>query len=493
LKKLGINPVIYEINTCVWLEELSRELNTHITLSNIPDKKWDELARLNFQAIWLMGVWQRSPEGIRISFNDSRNVTAFRKALPDFQDSDNIGSPYCVKDYSVDPMFGGNAGLATARGKLAERNMSLILDFVPNHLAFDHPWIIEHPDFLIHGTEEDLVTDPVTYKKAGSQILACGKDPYYPAWEDVVQLNAFNQGLRQAAAGTLNGIASMCDGVRCDMAMLLLNNVFHKTWGDRAGDIPDKEYWKQVIETVKKENPEFCFIAESYWDMEYILQQNGFDFCYDKRLYDRLKGNDVNLIRQHLGADIKYQTHLVRFIENHDEPRVLSVFNLEKKKAAALIIMSVPGAKLIHEGQLEGRRVHLPVFLRRRPSEEPNILLKNFYSNLMEVTGSVELHGGDWFLCHVGGWEDNQSCRNILAWYWKYENKICLAAINFCEHPSQGFVFLPQCRLSGHSWRLVDLFSQEHYIRPGDEMEVRGLYVGLEPWGFHFFQMFKMI
>jgi hypothetical protein len=493
LKKLAINPVIYEINTCIWLEELSRELNTHITLSNIPDKKWDEIARLNFHAVWLMGVWKRSPEGVRISGRDIRNISAFKQALPDFQESDNTGSPYCVKDYSVDPMFGGNAGLSTARHKLAERNISLILDFVPNHLAFDHPWVTDHPDFFIHGSEDDIVADPVTFKRTGSHILACGKDPYYPAWEDVLQLNAFSIGLRQFAVKTLTGIASMCDGVRCDMAMLLLNDVFQKTWGIKAGERPEEEYWSFIIESIKKENPGFTFIAEAYWDMEYILQQNGFDFCYDKRLYDRLKGNDVNLIRQHLSADIKYQAHLVRFIENHDEPRVLSVFNLEKKKAAAIIIMSVPGAKLIHEGQLEGRRIHLPVFLRRRPYEEPNILLKNFYANLLDITGSVELHGGDWFLCPVSGWDDNQSCRNILAWYWKYENKICLAAINFCAYPSQGFVYLRQSELAGHSWRLVDLFTQEHYIRAGDEMEGKGLYVGLEPWGFHFFQMFRII
>lgn len=492
LKKLGKNPVIYEINTAVWLEELSREQDAHISLADVPDNKWDELTRLNVNAVWLMGVWLRSPEGIRISGSNAGNITSFRNALPDFKNADNIGSPYCIKDYSVDPRFGGNDGLAAAREKLAKRNISLILDFVPNHLAFDHHWIDRQPELFIHGTEEDLVNDPVTYKRAGNHILACGKDPYYPAWEDVAQLNAFSPGLRTAALITLSGIAGMCDGVRCDMAMLFLNDVFHKTWGKKAGDPPEQEYWKPLIGDVKKDFPGFCFIAEAYWDTEFVLQQNGFDFCYDKRLYDRVKGSDANLIRQHLHADIKYQNHLVRFIENHDEARAASVFNPDKEKAAALICLTLPGARLLHEGQLDGRRVHVPVFLGRRTKEEGSESLRNFYINLLEIIALTEFHEGDWSLCPVGGWEDNQSCRNILGWSWKFENKICLAAINFCENPSQGFVYLPQLKLSGFSWRLVDMFSQEHYIRTGDELEVRGLYVGLESWGFHFFQIFRM-
>jgi hypothetical protein len=205
-----------------------------------------------------------------------------------------------------------------------------------------------------------------------------------------------------------------------------------------------------------------------------------------------VKSSDANFIRQHLHADIKYQNHLVRFIENHDEARAASVFNPAKEKAAALVCLTLPGARLLHEGQLDGRRVHLPVFLRRRPKENGDESLRIFYINLLEIIALTEFHEGDWSLCPVGGWEDNQSCRNILAWFWKFENRICLAAINFCKNPSQGFMYLPQLKLSGHSWRLVDMFSQEHYIRPGDELEVRGLYVGLESWGFHFFQMFRM-
>ncbi len=487
------NPVIYEINTLVWLGEISRECQSEITLANVPDYKWDELNRLKIDAVWFMGVWERSPECIRISNADAGNLSDFHRALPDFSPEDNTGSPYCIKNYSVDPSLGGNNGLAIAREKLAERNIGLILDFVPNHLAFDHPWLSSHPGFFISGSEDDLARDPVTFKLTGQGIFACGKDPYYPAWEDVVQVNAFSLDLRLEVIETLKEIAGLCDGIRCDMAMLMLNDVFVQTWGSLAGTVPADEYWKLVIGEVKKEFPDFIFIAEVYWDMEYILQQNGFDFCYDKRLYDRLKAENAEAVRHHLLADSAYQSKLIRFIENHDEERAVSVFRPDKEKAAAIISLTLPGAKLIHEGQLEGRTVRLPVFLRRRPQETSNAFIRNFYETILEITAMEELHKGEWSLCPVSGWDDNQSCRNILAWYWKFGEKACLIAINYCPKPSQGFVFMPAFELGGKAWRLVDLFTQDHYIRMGDELKVSGLYVGLDAWGFHFFQMFSMV
>ena len=295
------------------------------------------------------------------------------------------------------------------------------------------------------------------------------------------------------ACSIVKHIAGMCDGVRCDMAMLMMNEVFIRTWGALAGEQPANEYWEVLIREVKSEYPGFIFIAEVYWDMEFLLQQTGFDFCYDKRLYDRLKGEDADSIRNHLQAEMKFQSKLIRFIENHDEERAVSVFRSEKEKAAALVCLSLPGAKLIHEGQLSGRSVRLPVFLRRRPAEPLNLQLWNFYENLLEVIALPALHQGKWSLCPLSGWDDNQSCRHLLAWSWKFEGTLILVAVNYYYKPSQGFVYLPDSNLSGHSWRLVDLFTQDHFIRNGDEIAVSGLYVGLEPWGFHFFQMYRMV
>ena len=168
---------------------------------------------------------------------------------------------------------------------------------------------------------------------------------------------------------TISEIAEQCDGIRCDMAMLLLNNVFERTWGARAGEKPVNDYWTAIIPAIKEKHREFKFIAEAYWDLEWELQQQGFDYCYDKKLYDRMEHGDPESVRQHLLADFCYQQKMVRFIENHDEPRAAGSFSSGKGRAAAVAILTLMGAKLLHEGQFEGRKVRLPVFLGRRPDE----------------------------------------------------------------------------------------------------------------------------
>ncbi len=207
----------------------------------------------------------------------------------------------------------------------------------------------------------------IAYITIGKRVFACGRDPFFPAWPDVLQLNAFQPGLRQAVVDTISSIAGQCDGIRCDMAMLLLNSVFERTWGQRAGQQPATEYWADVIPTIKKVHPDFLFIAEAYWDLEYTLQQQGFNFCYDKRLYDRLEHESAESVRLHLCADPEYQEKLLRFIENHDEPRAAATFLPAKERAAAVTTSTLPGARLFHEGQFEGRKIRVPVFLGRRP------------------------------------------------------------------------------------------------------------------------------
>ena len=210
---------------------------------------------------------------------------------------------------------------------------------------------------------------PSEFLAVGDNVIARGRDPYFPPWPDVAQLNAFAPALRRAAIETLVDIGSLADGVRCDMAMLMLNDVFGRTWGERAGPMPDTEYWTDVISAVRAVHPDMLFVAEAYWDLEWQLQQLGFDYCYDKRLYDRLLHEPPAGVRGHLDADIDYQQHLLRFTENHDEPRAAGELAPAALRAAAVTVATLPGATLWHEGQFDGWRVHVPVLLGRRPPE----------------------------------------------------------------------------------------------------------------------------
>ncbi len=479
-------PNVYEINSWVWVSELGQKHGKNITLSSVPASEWDAIASYGFDAVWLMGVWERSPAGIAIANQTERLLADFRRALPDFCSGDNVGSPYCIRSYVVDRHLGGPQGLAIARRELLRRGMRLILDFVPNHVAPDHPWVAEHPEYFIRGNAQDLKNDPSSFLQSGNTVFACGRDPYFPAWPDVLQLNVFEPGLRRAAIETVSVIAEQCDGIRCDMAMLLLNDVFERTWGARAGPRLTTEYWADVTCSVKNRFPGFLFIAEAYWDLEWELQQKGLDFCYDKRLYDRLEHSNAESIRLHLCADVTYQDKLLRFIENHDEPRAAATFPAAKERAAALTVATLTGTKLFHEGQLEGRKVRLPVFLGRRPDESVSEELHAFYTKLLQAINRPVFRQGHWSLCERTGWPDNASFQNLVAWTWQRDDERYLIIVNLSDCHVQARV---QVRWAGGgAWRLIDLLSDTTYDRIGDEMEAPGLYVELGPWNYYFFQ-----
>lgn len=482
-------PVLYEINTFVWLFELSRKYGRKITFSSVPAVEWDAIAAHGFDAVWFMGVWERSPAGIAVANKNRNLLDDFRRALPDFRLEDNVGSPYCIRRYVVDDHFGGADALALARRELAKRGMNLVLDFVCNHVAPDHPWVRQHPEYFIHGTADDARNDPSSFMEAGGRVYACGRDPYFPAWPDVLQLNAFDGGLRRAVIETISDIAQQCDGIRCDMAMLMMNAIFERTWGSRAGARPATEYWVDAISAIKSNHSGFLFIAEAYWDLEWELQQQGFDFCYDKKLYDRMEHSTAEDIRLHLCADLAYQSKLLRFIENHDEPRAAATFAPAKERVFALTIGTLPGARLFHDGQFEGRKVRLPVFLGRRPDEPEVTDVEDFYTKLLAAINRPIFREGEWILCNRTGWPDNRSFQNLVAWSWISKDERILIVANLSDFPAQALVQIPWKDAASRKWHLKDVFSSTIYERDGNEMLSPGLYVELSPWNYHFFQV----
>ena len=444
-------------------------------------------SRAGWTRFWLMGVWGRSPAGLALANANAELQASFAETLPDLRHADVIGSPYCVRRYVVDAGFGGPDAMAVARAALAARGARLILDYVPNHVAPDHPWVASRPELFVRGNADDIKADPAGWMAAAGQVLAHGRDPYFPPWPDVVQLDAFSPALRAATADVLADIAGQCDGIRCDMAMLMTNQVFARTWGGRTGPPPDAEFWPSVLGALRARHPETVLIAEAYWDMEWVLQQQGFNFCYDKRLYDRIIGQDASAVRDHLRADLSYQSRLVRFLENHDEPRVAGCLPGEPERAAAVAVATLPGATLWHEGQFEGRRVRPPVFLSRRPDEPPDVELAGWYRRLLAAVAGHQVRAGAWRLLQASGWPDNQSCRNLAAWSWAGDGDgdRHLVVVNLSGQPAQARIPLDWPDLRGRSWRLTDILVPSVFKRDGGELASPGLFVDLGPWQFH--------
>lgn len=485
-------PVIYEINTKLWLNDLSVKEKHQVTLGSVPDDELKRIADLKFDGVWLMGIWERSPGARKVALEDPALQNAYKNALPDYTTEDVVASPYAVFRYEIDSGLGGGQGLASFRQRMEKLGLRIILDFVPNHTAVDHPRGSEHPDRFVQAGPAELQKQPQNYFTAyadGKQrIFAHGRDPYFPSWADTAQLDYRHAETRQAMAEVLEKIATLCDGVRCDMAMLVMHDVFLRTWGGEF-DEAAAEFWPAAIRQVKEHHPDFLLMAEIYWDLEFKAQQQGFDYVYDKRLYDRLRGGDAGQVRAHLQASMEYQSHLARFIENHDEQRAASVFGPRSEMAAA-VTFAAPGLRLIHEGQIEGRRIKTPVQLGRRRSEDVRPEAVKFYQKLLGALADPVFHDGDWRLLDIReAWPGNGSYRNFISYQWTQKGKWRLLAANLGGQQAQCYVTLDIPELAGSSWELQDLLREIRYERNGDDLLQHGLYLDMPGYQYHLFSV----
>jgi hypothetical protein len=476
------------VNTRVRLSELSAVLGRPATLDDVPDTELDRLAADGFDLVWFLGVWQTGEAARRVSASNEGWRAEYHRVFPDFRESDVCGSCFAIRGYRVHADFGGDAALARLRGRLRQRGLRLILDFVPNHMAPDHPWVAEHPDWFVAGNEKLLAHQPQNYARAatrtGERVLAFGRDPYFDGWPDTFQLDYGNPGLQEAMLGELKRIAGQCDGVRCDMAMLVLPEVFERTWG-----IASASFWRRATSAVRAEAPGFLFMAEVYWDLEWTLQQQGFDYAYDKRLYDRLEHGAARPVREHFVAGLDYQDRLARFLENHDEPRAAATFAPDVHRAAAVLTFFSPGLRFFHQGQREGKRVRIPVHLGRGPSEIPDAGLAAFYEGLLECLKNPAFRDGQWQLLECRpAWDGNPTCDDFVAFSWTGPgNRRRLVVVNYSGHRSQCYVAMPWGDLAGRHWYLTDMLGPDAYDRSGDDLSGKGLYLDMPAWGTHVF------
>ncbi len=484
------SPHLYEVNCRVWLRRLKERYESEFSLEDVPIQEWRRLKELGFDYIWLMGVWTPSRRGIDIARSLPTLQVEYSKALPGWTIYDVIGSPYAIISYELNPILGASEDLKTVREVLHKVGLGLVLDFVPNHVAVDHPWVVSHPEYFVQATERDARKKSEVFFEVKSNgnnyFLAHGKDPYFPSWLDTAQLNIFNTNVQKSLIEILMKVAEMCDGLRCDMAMLVLNDIFQSNWGwhvERAGFTrPAVEFWESAIETVKSEYPEFLFIAEVYWGLDRKLMQLGFDYTYDKDLYDLLLQGDVKNIRSKLRIDSNYQKRCARFIENHDEQRAAEAFGRERSKAAAAIISTLMGLRLFHDGQIEGYTIKVPIQLARTQPETVDLVIVEYYERLLHFSNHPVLHEGEWTLLDTRSVSPNDtSYENILAWMWRMGDLAKIIIVNYSSTIAQGSILL-SLDLPSYRFVLLDEFTGKNYRIDRDNISNKGLYVKLEPY-----------
>ena len=491
MKALPAYPSLYQINTRVWLTELSRALGRAATLDDIPDAELDRVAGMGFDWVWFLSVWRTGAAAQRISRSNPEWRREFEETLPDLREEDIAGSGFAITGYTVHPGLGGDAALARLRERLRKRGLRLLLDFVPNHTAPDHPWAEDHPEYYVAGTERDLAQAPQNYtrvkRKGGDLILAYGRDPYFAGWPDTLQLDYSNPATQEAMIGELLRIAGQCDGVRCDMAMLVLPDVFERTWGRRA-----PLFWPEATRRVRERVPGFRFMAEVYWDLEWTMLQQGFDYAYDKRLYDRLREGHARPVREHLYAGLDYQSE-ARPVPG--EPRrAQGGGDLRARGARGRGRHHVPVARACGSSTRGSSRGGGSASRRTWSARRWSPSTRRCSGS---TTASWRCSGSRPFATASGAC--SSACRPGTATGRRtasspgpgkrQDGQRRLIAVNYAGNQGQCYVRLPFPDLAGRAVRLKDLMGPASYDRDGSDLVSRGLYLDVPPWSYHVFEV----
>lgn len=490
------NPRLLEINARIWIKRFGSDC----TLASVPDEEIAKWKELGFDMIWLMGVWNNNKSAIEEYCFEPNLISSYNNALRDWQKEDVIGSPYSIDKYEVNSLLGTKADLLAFKKRLNDAGIKLILDFVCNHFSAKSSLIWTNKEIFLPADEFIFKNDPYTFYPSpanSKEYLAHGRDPLFPPWKDTVQVNLYSIEARKYLTSVLIELTELCDGVRCDMAMLPLNNIFYNTWigviKKYGFEKPEKEFWEEAIISVKNKRDDFIFIAETYWDLEWQLQNLGFDFTYDKRLTDRLAFGDVHSIIEHLQAEKDYQQKSVRFLENHDEDRAIIKFGRERSIAAAVIISTISGIAFYFDGQCEGRKIKLPVQLGREPEEKQDEKIKEFYRILFRITKADVFRNGNWKLLETNSAADNDyTYDNMLAWEWRLDNELRIVVVNYNNSTSR-------CRLkfevkpNSNELVLSDLLNQTTYKRSVKEILEKGLFVELKAYNSHIFSFSESV
>ncbi|MBK8502313.1 MAG: glycosidase [Saprospiraceae bacterium] len=443
-------PTLYEINTRPWIKTFGQ--NT--TLSDIPDHYWIELKDRGVDYIWLMGVWQTSPTSIAKHCFHPDLVRSYDRVSSHWRKEDITGSPYAIEDYVVSDLLGTTQDLLSLKQQINGLGIKLILDFIPNHFNTDSKLVQEHPNVFLQVNHDLFESDKYTYFKKGDLYFAHGRDPYFAAWSDTVQINYFSKDAHIFMQQKLNDLTSYCDGLRCDMAMLVLPDIFEKTWGHTTELRYQLDFWSMAIQKIKNRNPHFIFMAEAYWDTEWRLHQLGFDYTYDNTLLDLLQRHQISDLKGHLSGTLEYQEQTVRFIENHDEERSLTTLGEEMAKASALLYATLPGMRLHYDGQWKGERQRYPVQMGTFfPSDECPCTLKNqlrlsaypcscmsgCYDELLAVTNRPVFKLGAWNRLQVEPKETN-----CVVMSWSFQDGTIIVALNLGKSECEVKTRLPQ-------------------------------------------------
>jgi hypothetical protein len=487
----GMN--LYELSARPWLYSLSQKYQKSITaLKDVPDTEWKDIKSWGFDMVFLMGVWQLGKYGLNFDRTNSGLLSHYSQVLPGYTTDDIIGSPYAVTNYTCNSQLGTDSDILALKKKLNAMGLLLMLDYVPNHTAVDSEWATTNPDNYVRapkGTNPPYPSDKYT-----STGIAYGSAGYGDAWQDTLQINIWNPDTRTVRTAEVLHVASLADGIRCDMAYLELNSVFAQSWGDQLNSWgwkqPSTEWWADTIKAVKTQYPNVIFLAEVYSPYEGALQSLGFDYTYDKVLRDKLGGGNLDDIRAWISArSTQYITQSAHYISNHDEQRGPAYFgSWWKSNAAAALLYTLPGMRYYWMWDMEGYSNQLDVHLRREQNESNVSQVEAFYKQLLDITTQPVFRQGTWTNLNIAG---SDTAWRLIGYRWAYGNERRLCVINFSDTEGWGNAILADAQPgpnNNDTIPVTELLTNQVYYRSASALRSTGLGVGVNSW---YAQIFK--
>ncbi len=409
--------VLIAKSTYVWLDQLSRTYDREIrTLDQVPDEELDTLARRGFSGLWLIGLWERGSASATI-----KRIRGNPEA---------VASAYSIAEYRIADDLGGEEALANLRERAWARGIRLASDMVPNHMAIDSRWVVEHPDWFISvdhppfavysfgGTDlssdervgtfiEDHYYDgtdaAVVFKRLDrwtgeARYVYHGNDGTSTPWNDTAQLDYLRADVREAVIQTILHVARQFPVIRFDAAMTLAKRHFQRLWFPEPGTggaIPSRaehgltkaefdaampaEFWREVVDRVAAEAPGTLLLAEAFWLMEgYFVRTLGMHRVYNSAFMNMLRDErnaEYRLVlRNTLEFDPEILRRYVSFMNNPDERTAVEQFGTSDKYFGICTLMAtLPGLPMFGHGQVEGFAEKYGMEYRRAYlDEQPN-------------------------------------------------------------------------------------------------------------------------
>jgi glycosidase len=480
--------VLLAKSTLVWLDQLTRHYGRTIhRLDQIPDQVLDRLAEQGFNALWLIGLWERS--------------TASKVIKRSCGNPEAEASAYSLKRYEIAEELGGWEALHNLKERCRARGIRLASDMVPNHTGIDGDWVFEHPDWFLQLPEPpypaytyhspDLSDRPgisihledhyydrsdaaLTFKwyshhSGESRYIYHGNDGTSMPWNDTAQLDFLNPEMREALIQTILHVARSFPIIRFDAAMTLARKHIHRLWypaPGSGGDIPSRswygmsdaeffrkmprEFWREVVDRVAAEAPDTLLLAEAFWMMEgFFVRTLGMHRVYNSAFMNMLKNEEnekyKNTIKNTLSFEPEILKRFVNFMNNPDEDTAVAQFgDGDKYFGVCTMMVTMPGLPMFGHGQIEGYHEKYGMEYRKAYwNETPNRrLIDEHYRRIFPLmkrrylfaeSGNFRLYD----LHHESGAVNH----NVFVYTNRFMNESTLVAYNNAYPAVNGWIF----------------------------------------------------